>query len=105
MRAYCQSKLAQVMNTFDLAEEFEAAEVTANCLHPATYMDTAMVRDSSARPLNSVETGADAVVALVTAKGLTGRYFDVRREARANAQAYDLEARRKLRELSLELVA
>jgi len=105
MRAYCQSKLAQVMNTFDLAEEFEAADVTANCLHPATYMDTAMVRDSGAKPLNSVETGADAVIALVTAEGLTGRYFDVRREAQAYAQAYDGAARRKLRQLSLELVA
>jgi NAD(P)-dependent dehydrogenase (short-subunit alcohol dehydrogenase family) len=103
MRAYCQSKLAQVMNTFDLAEEFKAADITVNCLHPATYMDTAMVRDSGISPLNSVETGTDAVMALVALKGATGRYYDVQREARANAQAYDLEARRKLRELSVAL--
>lgn len=102
-RAYCQSKLAQVMDTIDLAEELKAADVTANCLHPATYMDTAMVRDSGITPRNSVETGADAVVALVALKGATGRYYDVQREARANAQAYDGEARRRLRELSLEL--
>jgi NAD(P)-dependent dehydrogenase (short-subunit alcohol dehydrogenase family) len=103
MRAYCQSKLAQVMNTFDLAEELKEADIAVNCLHPATYMDTAMVRDSGLSPLNSVETGAEAVMALVALKGATGRYYDVQREARANAQAYDVAARRKLRELSLQL--
>ncbi len=103
MRAYCQSKLAQVMDTFDLAEELKAANITVNCLHPATYMDTAMVRDSGASPLNSVETGADAVLALLALKGATARYYDVRREARANAQAYDGAARRKLRAISLAL--
>ncbi|MDQ7249161.1 SDR family NAD(P)-dependent oxidoreductase [Dongia sedimenti] len=103
MRAYCQSKLAQVMDTFDLAEELTGTNVTVNCLHPATFMDTAMVRDSGASPLNTVETGADAVLALVARKGITGRYYDVQREARANAQAYDIEARRKLRAISMTL--
>ena len=40
MRAYRQSKLAQIMNTFDLAEELEAAGVTVTALHPATFMPT-----------------------------------------------------------------
>jgi NAD(P)-dependent dehydrogenase (short-subunit alcohol dehydrogenase family) len=39
-RAYCQSKLAQIMFTIDLAEELHDRGVTANCLHPATYMPT-----------------------------------------------------------------
>ncbi len=43
-RAYCQSKLAQIMFTFDLAEELDGTGVTATCLHPASYMDTTMVR-------------------------------------------------------------
>jgi NAD(P)-dependent dehydrogenase (short-subunit alcohol dehydrogenase family) len=43
VQAYCQSKLALVMFTFDLAEEFAGTGVTANCLHPATYMPTKMV--------------------------------------------------------------
>jgi NAD(P)-dependent dehydrogenase (short-subunit alcohol dehydrogenase family) len=103
-KAYAQSKLAQILFTFDLAEEWDATRVTANCLHPATYMDTAMVRDAGIRPLNSVDTGADAVLALVNdTQGITGRYFDVTRETKANAQAYDREARRRLKALSLEL--
>ncbi len=105
-RAYGQSKLAEVMLTFDLAEEFEGADVTANCLHPASHMDTAPVRDAGSRPVNSVDAGADAVVALVAKNaltGTTGRYFGGRREARANSQAYDLDARRRLRTINLGL--
>ena len=43
VRAYCQSKLAQILFTFDLAEELEGSGVTATCLHPATYMPTKIV--------------------------------------------------------------
>ena len=43
VQAYCQSKLALIMFTFDLAEELPATAVTANCLHTATYMPTKMV--------------------------------------------------------------
>jgi NAD(P)-dependent dehydrogenase (short-subunit alcohol dehydrogenase family) len=104
MRAYCQSKLAQIMFSIDLAQELKASNVTSVSLHPSTYMDTGMVRKAGIHPLNTVETGADAVLALVNANdSVSGRYFDVQREVRANAQAYDTEARRKLRALSLEL--
>src|SRR6185295_13892979 len=41
-RAYCQSKLAQILFTIDLAERLDA-DVTVNALHPATYMPTKMV--------------------------------------------------------------
>jgi NAD(P)-dependent dehydrogenase (short-subunit alcohol dehydrogenase family) len=103
-KAYAQSKLAQILFTFDLAEELKGTNVTANCLHPATYMDTTMVRNGGIRPINSVDTGADAVLALVNDdRGITGRYFDVQRETKANAQAYDRDARRRLKVLSLEL--
>lgn len=104
-RAYGQSKLAEVMLTFDLAEEFRGADITVNCLHPASHMDTAPVREAGIRPANSVEAGANAVVELVAGNaltGATGRYFDGRREARANAQAYDPEARRRLWAISQE---
>ena len=43
VQAYCQGKLTLVMFTFDLAEELAGTGVTANCLHPATYMPTKMV--------------------------------------------------------------
>ena len=40
VQAYCQSKLALVMLTFDLAEELEGTGVTANCLHPGARVAT-----------------------------------------------------------------
>ena len=54
MRAYAQSKLAQIMLTFDLAAELRDSGVTVNCLHPATYMDTTMVRSAGVAPTSTV---------------------------------------------------
>ena len=105
-RAYCQSKLAQVMFTIDLADELAGTGVTATCLHPATYMNTTMVRRASVTPISTVEQGAEAILNLAVSPALAGRsglYFNGLREARAHAQADDTEARRRLRRLSLEL--
>ncbi len=104
--AYCQSKLAQILFTVDLAEELERSGVTVNALHPSTYMNTTMVEQAGVSPMSRVEDGAEAILQLAVSPALAGRsglYFNVLREARANAQAYDAEARRKLRSLSLEL--
>lgn len=103
VQAYCQSKLAQIMQAFDLAEELEGTGVTATCLHPATYMPTKMVRASGASPASSLEEGVRATLRLVADPelgGLSGRYFDRERPAEPHPQARDLEARRQLRELS-----
>ena len=105
-RAYCQSKLAQIMLTIDLADELRGSGVTVNALHPATYMDTTMVRQAGVTPWSSVEEGADAILNLATSPALEGRsglYFTGLREARADGQAYDAQARQRLRAISLEL--
>jgi NAD(P)-dependent dehydrogenase (short-subunit alcohol dehydrogenase family) len=105
-RAYCQSKLAQIMFTVDLARELEGTGVTVNSLHPATYMNTTMVRRAGVTPISTVEQGAEAILNLAVGPALEGRsglYFNGLREARAERQAYDAEARARLRALSLEL--
>jgi NAD(P)-dependent dehydrogenase (short-subunit alcohol dehydrogenase family) len=106
-RAYCQSKLAQIMFTMDLARELDGSGVIVNCLHPATYMDTTMVRQSGVTPVSTVEQGAEAILNLAASvsDAKSGRYFDGLRESRANAQAYDTTAREKLRQISNELTA
>lgn len=104
--AYCQSKLAQILFTVDLARELDGSGVIANALHPSTYMNTTMVRQSGATPMSRVEDGAEAILNLAVGPAVEGRsglYFNVLREARANSQAYDADARAKLRKLSLEL--
>ena len=106
-RAYRQSKLAQILFTVDLAEQLKGTGVTVNALHPATYMDTPMVRAEGIAPLSTVEEGADAILNLATSPELEGRsglYFNGLTPARANAQAYDARSRAQLRALSLELV-
>ncbi len=94
------------MLTFDLAEELQGTGVTANTLHPATYMDTKMVFESVGYNLSSVRDGVAATIRLVSnpkLEGITGRYFDQLRESRANSQAYDREARAGLRAISEQL--
>lgn len=107
VRAYCQSKLAQILFTVDLTEDLEGSGVTVNALHPASYMNTTMVRQAGITPWSSVETGAEAILNLATSPALEGRsglYFDGQRESRADVQAYDEKARRQLHSLSLELI-
>jgi NAD(P)-dependent dehydrogenase (short-subunit alcohol dehydrogenase family) len=105
-RAYCQSKLAQVMFTFDLASELDGRGVTATCLHPATYMPTKMVIEAGTTPANPLERGLEATRRLVAdpeLDGVTGVYFDGVRRAEPDPQAYDAGARLRLRALSDEL--
>jgi NAD(P)-dependent dehydrogenase (short-subunit alcohol dehydrogenase family) len=103
VQAYCQSKLAQVMLTFDLAEELRDAGVTANCLHPATYMPTNMVRAAGVAPVSTLEQGTEATLRLVSDPALdavSGRYFNGAREEAPHPQAEDPDARARLRALS-----
>ncbi len=105
-RAYAQSKLAQIMFTFELTERVNSSELTVNALHPATFMDTNMVREADINPTNEVKPGADAVEYLAASpdlKNVTGKYFNGKREASANEQAYDTDARQRLWQLSEEL--
>lgn len=106
-RAYTQSKLAQIMFTFDLAAELKDSGVTVTCLHPATFMNTTMVRQNGVEPLSTVDQGADAILNLAVGlamAGKTGLYYDGLKPAQANPQAYDAAARAQLKALSEKLV-
>jgi NAD(P)-dependent dehydrogenase (short-subunit alcohol dehydrogenase family) len=103
VHAYCQSKLAQIMQAIDLSERFAPTELTANALHPATYMPTKIVSS----PASTLEDGVGATFRLVASdavSGVTGRYFNGRREAAADPQAYDGDARARLAAASRKLV-
>ncbi|HEY2221921.1 SDR family NAD(P)-dependent oxidoreductase [Actinomycetospora sp.] len=105
-RAYAQSKLAQVMHCFDLAERFGAHELTATSLHPGTYMPTKIVTSEIGRTVDTLSSGVDATRRLALDPALahtTGEFFDRFRPARANDQAYDQHVRAALRSRSLDL--
>jgi NAD(P)-dependent dehydrogenase (short-subunit alcohol dehydrogenase family) len=106
--AYRRAKLALIAYTFDLAEELAGTGVTANCLHPASLMPTTMVRQAGTGQIDSLERGLRSTLRLVVdpaLAGVTGRYFDREREARALDQAYDLDFRKRLRALTESLTS
>lgn len=107
MSAYSQSKLAQIMYTISLSEMLDPKKVTVTSLHPATMMDTPMVTDSGRRPMASVQDGANALMQLAvgtSVAGKTGVYYNQMNEGRANQQAYDAAARKRLWDLSEQLI-
>jgi NAD(P)-dependent dehydrogenase (short-subunit alcohol dehydrogenase family) len=106
-RAYGQSKLALIMATIELAPRLASTGVTVNAVHPGSLMPTKIVREAWPHTIDTLEHGVRSVVRLAVDEldGVTGRYFDGERRARAHAQAYDPAARRRLWQLSSELIA
>ena len=84
-RAYSQSKLAQILFTFELAERLPVGESpSVNALHPSTFMDTNMVRGMGQTPTSTIADGAEATLRLAVGDnvdGVTGRFYDVLEEA------------------------
>lgn len=104
--AYCKSKLAQILYGFSLAEKLKGTGITVNSLHPATLMNTPMVHAFFGRVSSTVDEGAAAVMQVAFAAetgSVTGAYFNQMKPAKAHAQAYDIEARKKLWRLSEDL--
>lgn len=107
-QAYYRSKFALAAFTIDLAEELAGSGITVNCVHPASLMNTHMVRESMIPPMSSVASGANAVLNLAaeaTGGAVSGRYFDGVHEARAHEGVYDAGTRGRLRGVTAELVA
>jgi len=103
VRAYCQSKLAQILFTIQLADDLDGTGVSVTCLHPATYMPTKIVPS----PTSTLEEGTAATLRLAAdpaLEGITGKYFNGAGESRADPQAYDPAARHQLAEISQALV-
>lgn len=101
--AYAKSKHALIMFTFDLADELKGRSIVVNAIHPATLMDTNMVDDHFGSSQSTVEEGLDAVLHLSTSEDLeevTGEFFDGKSHSKALSQAYDKEAREKLKNIT-----
>jgi len=114
-KAYSQSKLANVLFTYELARRLEGTGVTANCVHPGAVRTNFgsgssglfgfMVRAS--RPLMiSPEKGAETSIYLASSpevEGVSGKYFIKKAEARSSDESYDETVARRLWEVSAEL--
>lgn len=104
-RGYGQSKLAQVTMTVALAPAFQKQGITMIALHPATMMDTTMVRGLGVAPRTTIAEGRDHVMGLITAPGLTPGTFYLQGVpgATRDPQPQDPQARAKLVALSGKL--
>ncbi|HEX8315729.1 MAG TPA: SDR family NAD(P)-dependent oxidoreductase, partial [Flavisolibacter sp.] len=104
--AYAKSKLAQIIFGLELADRLKEKNIMVNSLHPASLMDTNMVHDFFGRTAATVEEGAEVVAYVAFSdetENVTGAYFNQFKQAKANAQAYNMEARKKLWQVSEEL--
>ncbi|MBK8257185.1 MAG: SDR family oxidoreductase [Polyangiaceae bacterium] len=117
LEAYFQSKLANVLFTYELARRLEGTGVTANCLHPGV-ISTNLLSDYMGRPrsmgfLNSLtnpgpEKGAKPSIRLASDPALattTGKYFKEMVETKSSRASYDMEAARRLWDLSAQLTS
>jgi NAD(P)-dependent dehydrogenase (short-subunit alcohol dehydrogenase family) len=116
-RAYNQSKLANVMFTYELARRLAGTGVTATVLHPGVTRTafgaedpTAMMRAMTAiaRPfMKTPAQGAATVVYLASspeAEGVTGRYFANRRPKKSSKPSYNTAAAARLWRVSADLI-
>lgn len=113
--AYSQSKLANVLFTYQLAKRLEGTRVTANVLHPGVVrtgfgkdqggLMNILVRIGSPFMM-SAQRSARAVIYLATSpelEGVSGKFFSKGKEARSSEQSYDVAAAEKLWNVSTEL--
>ena len=115
-KAYSQSKLANVLFTYELARRLEGTGVTANCLHPGAGVRTNLgsgvsgVFGFTVRALTplmkSPEKGAQTSIYLASSpevEGLSGKYFVKKVEARSSDVSHDKRLARHLWEVSADL--
>lgn len=116
-RAYAQSKLANVLFTYELARRLEGTGVTANCLHPGVvatnfaneggfFMKT--VFRLFAPFLTTPAKGARTSIYLASSpevEGVSGQYFVKSRPVPSSAESRDREVAQRLWEVSEQLVA
>ncbi len=113
LKAYAQSKIANVLFTFELAERLKKTQVTVNCLHPG-FVKTRIGSKSGHFAASlwilltkisgmSLEQGAATSVYLATSpevQGITGKYFTKCKAKEPKADACDAALRKKLWEVS-----
>jgi NAD(P)-dependent dehydrogenase (short-subunit alcohol dehydrogenase family) len=116
-RAYNQSKLANVMFTYELARRLEGTGVTATALHPGMTNTSFSTEDPHrkmapivfvVRPfMKSPKKGADTAIYLASSpevEGVTGRYFVNHKIRESEQSSYDTATTAQLWRISADLV-
>lgn len=115
-RAYGQSKLANLLFTYELHRRLAGSGVTANALHPG-FVRTGLGTKHVIWPLRpfvavsflwgmSPEAGAATSIKLASdsaLEGISGKYYVAGRQIRSSTRSYDEQAARRLWEISAKL--
>ena len=114
-RAYGQSKLANLLFTYELARRLHGTGVTVNALHPGTVATGFGENNGAAMKLSmriyhqfalTPEQGADTIVHLASSpevEGVTGKYWMNRKAIQSSPESYDEEAQKRLWSISAQL--
>jgi NAD(P)-dependent dehydrogenase (short-subunit alcohol dehydrogenase family) len=117
-RTYSRSKLANLLFTYELARQLEGTPVTVNALHPG-FVNTGFAKNNgrlAAFAMNLIgplvarkpEEGAQTSIYLATSpevEGVSGKYFTDSKPVQSDPASYDLQAARRLWQLSEDLIA
>lgn len=115
-KSYSQSKLANVLFTYELAHRLSGTGVTVNCLHPGFVNTRFAFNRESEKPNWMIKLmkpftiqpaeGAETSVYLAASpevESVTGKYFAKRKEKASSRASYDLVIAEKLWNLSKSL--
>ena len=116
-KAYGQSKLANIMFTYELANRLLESDVTANCLHPG-FVATGFAQNNAGWFAKffavmqrymaiTPEQGAETSIFLARSDSVvttTGRYFDKCKPVPSSKVSYDVTTQRRLWQLSQNMV-
>ena len=102
--AYCQSKLCNILFTYELADILQDQGVTVNCLHPGV-IDTKLLRAnfSGGSPVTEGSRKLVYLAAALEVAAVTGKYFKDNRQTRSAEITHKPEVRKKLWDLSEKL--
>lgn len=110
--AYGQSKLANILFTYELARRLEGTGVTVNCVHPGAVATGLGANNGAVAKLlmpviglfmRSPEQGAATQIYLAASpevEGVSGKYFVDCKPAQSNQESYDTAVARRLWEVS-----
>jgi NAD(P)-dependent dehydrogenase (short-subunit alcohol dehydrogenase family) len=117
MKAYSQSKLANVLFTYELARKLEGTKVTANALHPG-FVDTGFGKNNGGlikfgmsllKPIQrKPDVGAQTSIYLASSpevEGVSGKYFADSKAVESDPASYDRGTAEKLWNISFEMMA
>lgn len=115
MRIYGQSKLANILFTYELARRLEGSGVTVNCAHPGAVATGLGANNGALAKLlmpviglfmRSPARGAATQIYLASSpevEGISGKYFVDCKPAQSSAESYDTTVARRLWEVSASM--